>query len=148
MGKMGRATNARFQNLRINCHVCCMLIAMKMFGIIGAAALFLGVALGAFAAHSLRQQLSEQMQAVFETGVRYQMYHALALLLIAMLAPRFPFFAYAGYFYVAGIILFSFSLYALALSGIRWLGIITPVGGLSFLAGHLFLLAGFVKLQS
>jgi len=118
---------------------------MKLFGIAGSVGLLLGVALGAFAAHSLRAHLSDQMQNVFETGVRYQMYHSLALLLVSILAERSYLFQYAGVAYIIGILLFSVSLYVLALSGIKWLGAITPLGGLSFLIGHAMLLYGFIK---
>jgi uncharacterized membrane protein YgdD (TMEM256/DUF423 family) len=120
---------------------------MKLFGVLGAVGLFIGVALGAFGAHFLRGRLDQQMQAVFETGVRYQMYHSLALLAVALLVVRAPIFSYAGIFYGIGIILFSFSLYALALTGVRTLGMVTPLGGLCFLAGHLFLLFGFLRLS-
>lgn len=112
---------------------------------IGAAGLFLGVALGAFGAHALRDHLSERMQAVFDTGVRYQMYHSLAILLAAFFIPRSPLFCTAGWLYAAGIVLFSFSLYALALTETRWLGAITPLGGLCFLAGHAILFYAFLK---
>lgn len=120
---------------------------MKLLGMIGSLGLFLGVALGAFAAHSLRNQLAESMQAVFETGVRYQMYHSLAIILAAILSRQSSWFVYAGYFHIAGIVLFSCSLYALALTGIRWLGAITPVGGLCFLTGHLLFLVGFLRMD-
>lgn len=102
---------------------------------VGAALMFLDVALGAFGAHSLKTKLTPEMLTVFETGVRYQAYHALALLLLAAL--RGP--DRAGWCFVAGVVLFSGSLYALALSGVRWLGAITPLGGLCFLAGWLML---------
>jgi uncharacterized membrane protein YgdD (TMEM256/DUF423 family) len=118
---------------------------MKLFGAAGAIGLFLGVGLGAFGAHLLRGHVSAEMLAVFETGVRYQMYHSIALLIVALLADKGKFFRYAGLFYVAGIVLFSGSLYALALTGVVNLGVITPFGGLSFLAGHGSLLAGFLK---
>ena len=118
----------------------------KFFGAAGSFGLLLGVALGAFAAHSLRTHISSQMLDVFETGVRYQMYHSLALLAVAVFADRGKMFRYAGTFYIAGVALFSFSLYALAVTGIDGLGIITPFGGLSFLAGHIFLLIGFLKI--
>lgn len=120
---------------------------MKLLGMIGSLGLFLGVALGAFAAHSLRGQLTEAMQAVFETGVRYQMYHSLAIVLAAVLSRHSPLFAYAAGLYIAGILLFSCSLYALALTGIRWLGAITPAGGFCFLTGHLLLLVGFFRMD-
>lgn len=120
---------------------------MKLLGIIGSIGLFLGVALGAFGAHALRDQLTERMREVFETGVRYQMYHSLAILIAAYFSPRGILFNWAGFLYTAGIILFSFSLYLLACTEIRWLGAITPVGGLCFLAGHFLLMLGFIKLQ-
>ncbi len=118
----------------------------KYFGAAGAAGLFFGVAFGAFAAHFLKGRVSSQMLDAFETGVRYQMYHSLALLVVASYAGREKYFYYAGVFYVIGIVLFSFSLYALALTGVDSLGIITPFGGLSFLAGHIFLLFGFLRI--
>lgn len=117
---------------------------MRIFGILGSAGLFIGVALGAFGAHALRNRLEPSMLAAFETGVRYQMYHSLALILVAMLVIRGPIYNYAGFFYIAGIVLFSFSLYILALSGIRGFGIITPFGGICFLIGHLCLLIAFL----
>lgn len=108
------------------------------FLLIGALAGFLGVALGAFGAHGLRGRLSPEMLAVFETGVRYQMYHALALLLTAAAIGRIGgarLLVVAGWCFVAGIVLFSGSLYALALTGVSKLGAITPIGGLAFLIG-------------
>ena len=109
----------------------------RMFLLIGALAGFLAVAFGAFGAHALRTRLSPDMLAVFETGVRYQMYHALALLLVAAAAARFGgwMVTAAGWFFTAGIVLFSGSLYALALTGVTTLGAITPIGGLAFLIG-------------
>ena len=109
----------------------------RTFLLLGALAGFLGVMLGAFGAHALRARLSPEMLAVFETGVRYQMYHALALLLVAALIPRAGgwMVVSAGWCFVAGIVIFSGSLYALALSGVTILGAITPIGGLAFLAG-------------
>ena len=118
---------------------------MKLFGAAGAIGLFIGVALGAFGAHVLRGHLSGEMLAVFETGVRYQVYHSIALLVAAIFADKAKFFKFAGAFYIVGIILFSGSLYVLAVTGIVNLGIITPFGGLSFLAGHIFLLIGFLR---
>lgn len=108
------------------------------FLLIGALAAFAGVALGAFGAHGLRTRLSPEMLAVFETGVRYQMYHALALLLTAAAMGRMGdarLLVIAGWLFVAGIVLFSGSLYALTLSGVSMLGAITPIGGLAFLIG-------------
>ncbi len=98
----------------------------------------LAVALGAFGAHGLRTRLSPEMLAVYETGVRYQMYHALALLAVAWAAARWPGAAltvWAGWMFVAGTVLFSGSLYVLALTGRAWLGAVTPFGGVAFIAG-------------
>jgi uncharacterized membrane protein YgdD (TMEM256/DUF423 family) len=104
------------------------------FGL-GAVFAFLGVALGAFGAHALRGSLGAADLATFETGVRYQVYHALALLAISW-AVRWPGGAAhaAGWLFVAGIVLFSGSLYVLVLAGQRWMGAVTPFGGLCFLA--------------
>ncbi len=102
------------------------------------------MALGAFAAHGLKAILAPDMLAVFETGVRYQMYHAFALFAAAWAFARWPSraFAIAGGLFVAGIVVFSGSLYLLALTDTRWLGAITPLGGLAFLAGWLCLAWG------
>ena len=111
----------------------------RLFFAFGALAAFVAVALGAFAAHGLRARLDPAMLATFETGVRYHMYHALALLAVAWAATRWPGAAVnaSGWLFVVGIVLFSGSLYALSLSGVRSLGAITPLGGLAFLAGWL-----------
>jgi uncharacterized membrane protein YgdD (TMEM256/DUF423 family) len=104
---------------------------------LGAISALVAVAAGAFGAHGLRARLSPDMLAVFETGARYQMYHALALLAAGWGASRWPgaAAAWAGWLFVAGTLVFSGSLYALALSGQRWLGAVTPIGGVAFLAG-------------
>jgi len=110
----------------------------RTFLLIGAVLGFLGVALGAFAAHALKSRLSAEMLAVFETGVRYQMYHAFAVLIVAAAIGHIGnarLLVIAGWFFFAGILLFSGSLYALALTSVRILGAITPVGGLLFLIG-------------
>jgi uncharacterized membrane protein YgdD (TMEM256/DUF423 family) len=109
----------------------------KNFLLIGGVAGLLGVGLGAFGAHGLRGRLSPEMLAVFETAVRYQMYHALALLLTALILGRMDgwLIRTAGWAFTAGILLFSGSLYVLALSGITTFGAITPLGGLAFLVG-------------
>ena len=108
-----------------------------LFTALGALFGFLSVAAGAFGAHALQRRLPHDLLTVFETGARYQMYHALALVLVGLLAARAPSAALhaAGWLFVAGVALFSGSLYALALSGVRVLGAVTPVGGLCFLAG-------------
>ena len=109
---------------------------MNWFGI-GAIFAGLGVILGAFGAHALKERLTPEMLAIFETGVRYQMYHALALLAVAWAAHRWPASsaASAGWCFLAGILIFSGSLYTLALTGITKLGAITPLGGLAFILG-------------
>jgi len=109
----------------------------RLFILIGALMGFLGVALGAFGAHGLRTRLGPEMLAVFETGVRYQMYHALALLVLGALAPGIAgrLATAAGWSFTAGIVLFSGSLYLLALTDVRILGAITPLGGVAFLIG-------------
>jgi uncharacterized membrane protein YgdD (TMEM256/DUF423 family) len=119
----------------------------RILGVLGSFALLTGVALGAFAAHALRDHLTDSMRAVFETGVRYQMIHGIAILFAAWMTTRGAHFYAAGLLYAAGIALFSFSLYALAVTGMRKLGIITPLGGVCFLAGHLMMLVGFWRLK-
>ena len=100
-----------------------------------------GVAIGAFGAHGLRSRLTPEMLAVFETGVRYHMYHALAILATAALMSRTDGRAVvvAGWSFFAGIVIFSGSLYALALTGVMTLGAITPIGGVAFLIGWIAL---------
>jgi len=119
----------------------------KFFFAAGAISGFLSVALGAFGAHGLKNRLSAEMLAIFETGVRYQMYHALALLAVSWACSRWPgtWSAGSGWLFLAGTLIFSGSLYVLALSGVRWLGAITPLGGLAFLAGWLCLLVAAIK---
>lgn len=111
---------------------------------IAALSAFVSVAAGAFGAHSLSGVLSPDRLDVFETAARYQMYHALALLVVGWLADRTPSRALhvAGWLFVAGTLLFSGSLYLLTLSGVRWLGAVTPLGGLGFLGGWLALAWG------
>ncbi len=97
----------------------------------------LAVAAGAFGAHGLRARLSPDILQVFETAARYQMYHGLALIAVGLIADRWPspLLGPAGWLFLAGIVLFSGSLYGLTLSGVRILGAITPIGGVAFLAG-------------
>jgi uncharacterized membrane protein YgdD (TMEM256/DUF423 family) len=104
---------------------------------------FLAVGAGAFGAHALRARLTPELLAVWETAARYQMYHALALLGVAWALDRWPGrpAVVAGWLFVVGVVLFSGSLYLLSMSGVRWLGAITPLGGLAFLAGWLLLAA-------
>lgn len=99
----------------------------------------LSVAAGAFASHALRERISERSLEIFETGARYQMYHALALLVVALLLSRIEFppptLIASGWLFIIGIVIFSGSLYALSLSGVKSLGAIAPLGGAAFLAG-------------
>ena len=108
----------------------------------------LSVAGGAFGAHALKGQLTETALGSFETGIRYQMYHTLALLVVALLikqSPNVPTLNAAGWCFIAGIILFSGSLYGLSLAGIKALGPVTPLGGVAFIAGWICLALGSAK---
>lgn len=109
----------------------------RFFFIAGAMSAGIAVAAGAFGAHGLRMILSAEMLNVFDIGTRYQMYHALALLAVAWACTRWPGPAVtaAGFLFILGTVLFSGSLYLLSISGVRWLGAITPLGGLAFIAG-------------
>lgn len=113
----------------------------RLFFIMGAISALIGVAAGAFGAHSLRGRLDADMLTIFEVGVRYQLYHALALLAVAWAQTRWPgsLAVASGWLFVIGTLLFSGSLYLLSLTGIRWFGAITPLGGLAFLGGWLCL---------
>jgi len=114
----------------------------RVFFLLGSLSGFIAVAAGAFGAHGLRSRLTPDLLAVFETAARYQMYHALGLLAVAWAVTRWPgsMAVWAGWFFCAGTVIFSGSLYALALTGLRWLGAITPLGGLCFLGGWLCLM--------
>jgi uncharacterized membrane protein YgdD (TMEM256/DUF423 family) len=116
----------------------------RAFFTIGAVLGALGVAAGAFGAHALKVRLSPEMLAVFETGVRYQLIHALALLALAWAGTRWssPVINMAGWLFLVGIFLFSGSLYALCLTGIRGFGAVTPFGGVAFIVGWLALAWG------
>jgi uncharacterized membrane protein YgdD (TMEM256/DUF423 family) len=109
----------------------------RTFILIAALAGFTGVTLGAFGAHALRARLSADMLSVFETGVRYHLIHAVALLAVAALMDRLNarLITAAGWLFLTGIVLFSGSLYLLALTGVTILGAVTPLGGVAFLAG-------------
>jgi len=113
----------------------------RLFLLIAALLGFGSVTAGAFGSHVLKTRLSVDMMAIFEMAVRYQMYHALALLAVGLLAGRLPStsLSLSGWLMVAGTLIFSGSLYVLALSGVRWLGAITPIGGSALLAGWLCL---------
>ena len=113
----------------------------------GAALCGLGVVLGAFGAHGLRARVTPDMLAVFETGVRYHLIHALGLLAVAWAASRWPaaWVSAAGWLFVAGIVIFSGSLYLLVMTGTRWLGAVTPIGGLCLIAGWAVLTVGALR---
>lgn len=109
----------------------------RLFFAIGALSALIAVAAGAFGAHGLKTRLDPDMLNVFEIGVRYQMYHALALFVAAWAYTRWPvaLVTTSGILFIAGTVLFSGSLYLLSMTGTKWLGAITPIGGLAFLAG-------------
>jgi uncharacterized membrane protein YgdD (TMEM256/DUF423 family) len=114
-----------------------MTAGSKTFLTLGGIAALLAVALGAFGAHALKNRVPPEMIAVWHTGIEYHLFHALGLLAVGLAAAQLPQSAllrWSGWLMLAGILLFSGSLYALALSGQNWLGAITPAGGLAFLA--------------
>jgi len=123
---------------------------MPFFIIAGAINAFLAVAFGAFGAHALKEKLSEKYLAIWETAVQYQMYHAIGLIVIGILMSssiigNVSQLNWAGYLMLAGILVFSGSLYVLSLSGIGILGAITPIGGVMFLAAWIFVIVAVVK---
>jgi uncharacterized membrane protein YgdD (TMEM256/DUF423 family) len=115
----------------------------------GALAAGLAVGLGAFGAHGLRDKVEPRMLEVFETGVRYHMYHALALIAVGWATTRWnsAWLSASGWLFVAGIVIFSGSLYVMVLSGARWLGAITPIGGVALIAGWACLALGVLRGQ-
>jgi uncharacterized membrane protein YgdD (TMEM256/DUF423 family) len=120
----------------------------RLFFVLGSASAGIAVALGAFGAHALKTRLSPEMLAVYDTGVRYQMFHALALLAVAWASTRWPgstAITASGWLFIAGTLLFSGSLFALSVSGVRGLGAITPIGGLAWLVGWTLLAWGVAK---
>jgi uncharacterized membrane protein YgdD (TMEM256/DUF423 family) len=122
----------------------------RVFLVLAAVSGMLGVGAGAFGAHALRERLSAELLGTFQTAATYQMYHALALLGVGILLTRFStdgsaWLTAAGWLFVAGTLLFSGSLYALALTEMRWLGAITPLGGVAFLLGWLALAVGVTR---
>lgn len=120
---------------------------MKTLLSIAAFSAMLSVILGAFAAHSLKSKLSETLLTTFQTGVQYQIYHSLALILLVILYRQMPqsLLLYSAGFMLAGIILFSGSLYMLALTQIKWFGPVTPLGGVCFILGWGLLIAAALK---
>ncbi len=120
----------------------------KLLLLLGSFNAALAVMLGAFGAHALKARLSEQMLAVYQTGVQYHFYHALGLLVLGLSAFHLPassWIKWSGWLMFSGIILFSGSLYLLALSNIRWLGMITPIGGMAFILAWFMLVTAIVK---
>jgi uncharacterized membrane protein YgdD (TMEM256/DUF423 family) len=124
---------------------------MRRFAMLGALSAALAVGAGAFGAHALRESLESRLLEVFETAARYQMYHALGLLAVAWMVGQGGRAATAasasGWSFVAGTLLFSGSLYAMALSGMRALGAITPLGGVAFIAGWVLLAVAASRLK-
>lgn len=116
---------------------------MHKYTKIGALLAMLTVAIGAFGAHILKEKLSADMLEIFQTGVQYQMFHSLGILLVALLIDRLPgrkLANWAANLHLIGIVIFSGSLYTLAITEIKWLGAITPIGGIAFIAGWVCLL--------
>ncbi len=125
-----------------------LILAYKLWIALGAINAFLAVGFGAFGAHGLKAKLTAQMLAVYQTGVEYHMAHALGLVLIGVMSLHFPesvWLKTSAGLLLLGIILFSGSLYILSMTGIRQLGMITPIGGLAFLLGWLCLFVAIVK---
>ena len=120
---------------------------MKILLSIAACSAMLSVILGAFAAHGLKTKLTETLLNTFQTGVQYQMYHSLAIILLIILYRQMPqsLLLYSAGFMVAGIVLFSGSLYLLAITQIKWFGPITPLGGVCFIVGWALLIAAALK---
>ncbi len=119
----------------------------RLFFILAGLSGAISVILGAFGAHALRDRITPDLLDTFKTGVNYQMYHALALVGIALAFSRLPgstLLGIAGWLFIAGTILFSGSLYLLVTTGVRWLGAITPFGGLAFIAGWFCLVLAFL----
>lgn len=125
-----------------------MPITAKLFLILGGFSALLAVMLGAFGAHALKKLLTADMMTIFETAVQYHFYHALGLLTIGLLTLHLPtslWLRWSGWLMLIGIVVFSGSLYALTLSGQRWLGAITPIGGTAFIAAWLIMLIGVYR---
>ena len=120
----------------------------KLFLVIGAIAMLAAVALGAFGAHALKSQLAPDLLAVYRTGVEYHFYHALGLLAVGLTAQRLPdsnWLRASGWLMLAGIVIFSGSLYLLAVTGVRAFGAVTPVGGVAFMLAWVMFAVAVVK---
>jgi uncharacterized membrane protein YgdD (TMEM256/DUF423 family) len=126
----------------------------RLFLLLGSINAALAVIFGAFGAHALKARVTPEMLDVYHTGSQYHFYHALGLLLLGAIAAQVPalanssLFRASGWLMLAGIILFSGSLYVLAITGVRWLGAITPLGGLAFIAAWVALVVGAVRLRT
>ena len=121
----------------------------KLFLILGGVNALLAVAFGAFGGHALKHRIDESLQAIYQTGSQYHFYHSLGLLMIGLVALQTPntiWLKLSGWSMFVGIILFSGSLYLLAILNLRWLGMVTPIGGLLFILGWIFLTITFIKL--
>ncbi|MCH8847298.1 MAG: DUF423 domain-containing protein [Proteobacteria bacterium] len=120
----------------------------KLFLALGCINAMLVVLIGAFGAHALKARLTVENMAVFQTGVQYHFYHAVGLILLGLIAlqiPITPYLRWSGWLMLVGIVLFSGSLYALSITNIHWLGMITPFGGLAFIIAWLLLTIGIIK---
>jgi uncharacterized membrane protein YgdD (TMEM256/DUF423 family) len=120
----------------------------KLFIALGSLNALLAVMLGAFGAHSLKSRLTENMLAAYQTGVQYHIYHALGLILVGIIIIQTlpsSIFKWSGWLMLTGIILFSGSLYFLSVTNIRWLGAITPIGGIAFIIAWLTLFVGIIR---
>ena len=128
-----------------------MVPTAKVFLILGGLNAALVVLLGAFGAHALKARLSAEMLAVYQTGVHYHLFHALGLIAVGLVATQIPASAYlkwSGWLMLAGIVLFSGSLYVLSVSGLRWLGMVTPFGGLAFIFSWTLFVIAVLKASS
>ena len=127
-----------------------MLPITRLFLLLGGLSALSAVMLGAFGAHLLKKSLTPELMAIYETAVHYHFYHALGLLIVALLTLHFPnsaLLTWSGWLMVAGIVVFSGSLYVLSISGARWLGAITPLGGTAFMAAWLLLIIAVFKIN-
>jgi uncharacterized membrane protein YgdD (TMEM256/DUF423 family) len=128
-----------------------MPVPAKTFLLLGALACMLAVLLGAFGAHALRGKLTADLLAIYQTAVQYHFWHALGLLAIGIVAMHLPASAalrWAGWLMLAGIVIFSGSLYLLAITGVRWLGAITPIGGTALIASWALFALAIAKASS
>lgn len=124
--------------------------AAKLFLTTGAVAMLAAVALGAFGAHALKSHIAPDLRAVYRTGVEYHFYHALGLLIVGLAAQRLPdsnWLRASGWLMLAGIVIFSGSLYLLAVTGVRAFGAVTPIGGVAFMLAWVLFAVAVVKIR-